>query len=75
MISSTSGVSFHFFQNNFTESEINEEISENVKQDEPEITEEDIIENLNQLQNETFSQEPTNLDETSSISEEDEKKK
>ena len=65
----------NFFQNNFTESEINEEISENVKQDEPEITEEDIIENLNQLQNETFSQEPTNLDETSSISEEDEKKK
>ena len=65
----------NIFQDNFTESEIVEEISQNVKQDEPEITEEDIIENLNQLQNETFSQEPTNLDKTSSISEEDEKKK
>ncbi len=38
-----------------------ESISENVKQDESEITEKEINENLNQLENETFSQEPTRL--------------
>ena len=52
----------NIFQDNFTENEIIEEISQNVKQDEPEITEEDVLENLTNFENETFSEEPTTLD-------------
>ena len=78
----------NIFQDDFTESETNEEISENVKQDEdyegqfedwenetvsePFLTEEEITEVLNEVQTETFSDKPTTLNETSSI--EDEKK-
>ena len=49
-------------EDNFTESEIVEEISQNVKQDEPEISEEDILENLNNFETETFSEVPTTLE-------------
>ena len=52
----------NIFQDNFTESEIVEEISQNVKQDEPEISEEDILENLNNFETETFSEVPTTLE-------------
>lgn len=54
----------NIFQNNFTESETNEEISENVKQDEikPYQSQVDTINQmLSELENETFSQDPTTL--------------
>ena len=52
----------NIFQDNFTESEIIDDISENVKQEEPEITEEDILENINNFESEIFSNRPTRLD-------------
>jgi Protein of unknown function (DUF1778) len=49
------------YENDFTESEIKEEISQNVKQDEPQ-TKEIPVEDTTQLETETLNQDPTSLE-------------